>query len=146
MVMLNWQLLLIPRMIYFHLVGTDSHNLPTPLVYYLLHVSKIAVHKFVLTCSQYSRTASYKYVLDVARIHRALNNHYLHNHDAVNTFSLYYAMLSYDLLVMLQGFHIHNVDIHQQIHHTVKTEVLNLSERSNIYLHLLQRITSSMAM
>ena len=104
MVMLNWQLLLIPRMIYFHLVGTDSHNLPTPLVYYLLHVSKIAVHKFVLTCSQYSRTASYKYVLDVARIHRALNNHYLHNHDAVNTFSLYYAMLSYDLLVMLQGF------------------------------------------
>lgn len=74
------------RMIYFHLVGTDSHNLPTPLVYYLLHVSKIAVRKFVLTCSQYSRTASYKYALDVARIHRALNNHYLHNHDVANTF------------------------------------------------------------
>ena len=111
--------LLILRMIYFHLVGTDSHNLPTPLVYYPLHVSKIAVHKFALTCSRYSRTASYKYVLDVARNHRALNNHYLRSHDVANTFS----MLRHAVLrsqVMLLDFHTHNVGIHQQIRHMVK--------------------------
>ena len=120
MVMLNLQLLLILRTIYFHLVDTDSHNLPTPLVYYLLHVSKIVAHKFEQACNQYNRKVNYKYALDVAKNHRALNNHYLHNHDAVSISSLCYAMLSYALQVMLQDFHIHNVDIHQLIRHKVK--------------------------